>query len=39
VVTTAPFLREILDLPEVIEGRYDSTFLETWMADDTREAV
>ena len=39
VVTTAPFLREILDLPEVIEGRYHSTFLEAWMADNTREAV
>ena len=33
VQTTAPFLREVLDLPEVVEGRYHSTFLETWMAD------
>lgn len=33
VRTTAPFLREVLDLPEVVEGRYHSTFLETWMAD------
>jgi acetyl-CoA carboxylase, biotin carboxylase subunit len=33
VQTTAPFLREVLDLPEVVEGRYHSTFLEAWMAD------
>src|SRR3954469_5943343 len=33
VQTTAPFLREVLDVPEVVEGRYHSTFLETWMAD------
>ncbi|HYX97038.1 MAG TPA: acetyl-CoA carboxylase biotin carboxylase subunit [Geodermatophilus sp.] len=33
VRTTAPFLREVLDLPEVVEGRYHSTFLEAWMAD------
>jgi acetyl-CoA carboxylase, biotin carboxylase subunit len=32
VQTTAPFLREVLDLPEVVEGRYHSTFLEAWMA-------
>ena len=34
VRTTAPFLREVLVLPEVVEGRYHSTFLEAWMADD-----
>ncbi len=45
VSTTAPFLREVLDLPEVVQGRYHTTFLESWMADgatsgtDTREAV
>ena len=33
VQTTAQFLREVLDLPEVVEGRYHSTFLEAWMAD------
>jgi acetyl-CoA carboxylase biotin carboxylase subunit len=45
VLTTAPFLRKVLDVPEVVEGRYHTTFLEGWMADgagkgsDTREAV
>jgi len=45
VVTTAPFLREVLDVPEVVQGRYHSTFLEGWMAEGagsgakTREAV
>src|SRR3954463_8086484 len=45
VVTTAPFLREVLDVPEVVQGRYHSTFLEGWMAESassgakTREAV
>jgi acetyl-CoA carboxylase, biotin carboxylase subunit len=36
VQTTAPFLREVLDLPEVVEGRYHSTFLEAWMADSAK---
>jgi acetyl-CoA carboxylase biotin carboxylase subunit len=45
VLTTAPFLRKVLDVPEVVQGRYHTTFLEGWMADgasrgsDTREAV
>ena len=45
VVTTAPFLREVLDVPEVVQGRYHTTFLEGWMADgaisgaNTRETV
>ena len=45
VFTTAPFLRQVLDVPEVVQGRYHSTFLEQWMADgatsgaNTREAV
>jgi acetyl-CoA carboxylase biotin carboxylase subunit len=33
VLTTAPFLRKVLDVPEVVEGRYHTTFLESWMAD------
>ena len=36
VQTTAPFLRQVLDLPEVVEGRYHSTFLEAWMADSAK---
>jgi acetyl-CoA carboxylase, biotin carboxylase subunit len=32
VKTTAPFLRRVLDLPEVADATYSTTFLETWMA-------
>ena len=32
VQTTAPFLREVIDLPEVADATYSTTFLEEWMA-------
>jgi acetyl-CoA carboxylase biotin carboxylase subunit len=32
VKTSAPFLRRVLDLPEMIHATYSTTFLETWMA-------
>jgi acetyl-CoA carboxylase biotin carboxylase subunit len=32
VRTTAPFLRRVLDLPEVAAATYSTTFLEDWMA-------
>jgi acetyl-CoA carboxylase biotin carboxylase subunit len=33
VVTTAPFLRRVLDLPETVDATYSTTFLESWMAE------
>ena len=32
VATTAGFLREVLDVPEVVAGEYHTTFLESWMS-------
>ncbi|MGW0590565.1 acetyl-CoA carboxylase biotin carboxylase subunit [Streptosporangium sp. NPDC002607] len=32
VVTTAGFLREVIDIEEFRDGRYHTTFLEDWMA-------
>lgn len=31
VVTTAPLLAELIDLPEVCSGRYDTRFVEDWL--------
>jgi acetyl-CoA carboxylase biotin carboxylase subunit len=32
VVTTAPFLRRVLDIPETVDATYHTTFLESWMS-------
>jgi acetyl-CoA carboxylase, biotin carboxylase subunit len=34
VKTTAPLLREIVDLPAFRDGHYDTTFLERWIANE-----